>query len=192
MILLEQTLLSEEVFDEHFVCDLAACKGACCVEGESGAPLEEGEIAKIEEVFEAVRPLLSAEALAEIERTGFFEVDDDGDFVTPTVGGRACVYATFNANGTAKCAFERVWREGKSDFPKPISCHLYPVRVRTLPDYVALNYHRWPICDAARTCGAAHKVSVLEFCRTALERRFGAEWYRDAADALAVWRAERP
>jgi hypothetical protein len=190
MILIADTLLSEEVFDEHFVCDLAKCKGACCVEGESGAPLEESEIAAIEAVFEVVRPLLSPEALAEIERTGFFEVDDDGDFVTPTVHGKACVYATFDADGTAKCAFEQVWRSGKSNFPKPISCHLYPIRLRTLPDYVALNYHRWPICDAARTCGAAHKVSVLEFCRTALERRFGAAWYREATDALEVWRAE--
>ena len=126
MIALGDTLISEDVFETLFACDLKACKGACCVEGESGAPLTNEEVERLEEAFEVVKGQLRPEALAVIDKVGLFEVDQDGDYVTPIINGRECVYATFDADGTAKCAFEAAWREGKSDWPKPISCHLVP------------------------------------------------------------------
>lgn len=191
MIANGQTLISEDIFDTLFACDLAKCKGACCVEGESGAPLTEDELDRIEEVFDAVRPMLRPEALEVIDRVGLFEIDQDGDFVTPIIEGRECVYATFEANGTAKCTFEQAWREGKTNWPKPISCHLYPVRLKELKDFTALNVHHWPICDGARSCGAATQISVFDFCKTALIRRFGEGWYSEVQELQTAWRDQQ-
>ena len=188
MIALGDTLISEDVFDTLFACDLSKCKGACCVEGESGAPLTEEEVDRLEGAFEVVKPMLRPEALAVIEEVGLFEVDQDGEFVTPIIKGRECVYATFESNGTAKCAFESAWRQGKSDWPKPISCHLYPIRLKQLQDFTALNVHQWTICDGARTCGASSNITVLEFCRTALIREFGEAWYDDALEIWKAWK----
>ena len=191
MIALDDTLISEDVFETLFACDLKVCKGACCVEGESGAPLTEGEVERLEEAFEAVKGQLRPEALAVIDKVGLFEVDQDREYVTPIINGRECVYATFDADGTAKCAFEVAWREGKSDWPKPISCHLYPVRLKELQDFTALNVHRWPICDGARTCGAKANITVLDFCKTALIRRFGEAWYNEAQLICEAWKAQQ-
>ena len=119
-------------------------------------------------------------------------MDGDGDHVTPIIGGRECVYATFDADGTAKCAFEQAWRAGETNWPKPISCHLYPIRVKELRDFTALNYHRWPICDGARACGVKAGIPVLEFCKTALVRQFGQAWYDEAWEVYLAWKAERP
>ena len=191
MIALDDTLISEDVFETLFACDLKACKGACCVEGESGAPLTNEEVERLEESFEVVKGRLRPEALAVIDKVGLFEVDQDGEYVTPIINGRECVYATFDADGTAKCAFEAAWREGKSDWPKPISCHLYPVRLKELQDFTALNVHRWPICDVARTCGAKANITVLDFCKTALIRRFGEAWYDEAQLIWKAWKAQQ-
>ena len=191
MIALDDTLISEDVFETLFACDLKACKGACCVEGESGAPLTKEEVERLEEAFEVVKGQLRPEALAVIDKVGLFEVDQDGEYVTPIINGRECVYATFDADGTAKCAFEAAWREGKSDWPKPISCHLYPVRLKELQDFTALNVHRWPICDGARTCGAKANITVLDFCKTALIRRFGEAWYDEAQLIWKAWKAQQ-
>lgn len=191
MIALDDTLISEDVFETLFACDLIACKGACCVEGESGAPLTEEEVERLEDAFEVVKGQLRPEALAVIDKVGLFEVDQDGEYVTPIINGRECVYATFDANGTAKCAFEAAWREGKSDWPKPISCHLYPVRLKELQDFTALNVHHWPICDGARTCGAKANITVLDFCKTALIRRFGEAWYDEALLIKKAWKAQQ-
>ena len=191
MIALDDTLISEDVFETLFACDLKACKGACCVDGESGAPLTEEEVERLEEAFEVVKGQLRPEALAVIDQVGLFGVDQDGEYVTPIINGRECVYATFDADGTAKCAFEAAWREGKSDWPKPISCHLYPVRLKELQDFTALNVHRWPICDGARTCGAKANITVLDFCKTALIRRFGEAWYDEAQLIWKAWKAQQ-
>ena len=191
MIALDDTLISEDVFETLFACDLKVCKGACCVEGESGAPLKEEEVERLEEAFEVIKDQLRPEALAVIDKVGRFEVDQDGEYVTPIINGRECVYATFDADGTAKCAFEAAWREGKSDWPKPISCHLYPVRLKELQDFTALNAHRWPICDGARTCGAKANITVLDFCKTALIRRFGEAWYDEAQLIWKAWKAQQ-
>ena len=191
MIALGDTLISEDVFETMFACDLSKCKGACCVEGESGAPLTEDELGKIEEVFEVIKPNLRPEAMEVIEKVGLFEVDRDGEFVTPIINGKECVYATFDANGTAKCAFEQAWRRGETQWPKPISCHLYPIRIKELQDFSALNVHQWPICDAARSCGAASQINVLDFCKTALVRRFGEDWYEEAKLVCDAWQKQQ-
>ena len=191
MIGLGDTLISEDVFDNLFACNLKACKGACCVEGESGAPLTEEEVERLEDAFEVVKGQLRPEALAVIDKVGLFEVDRDGEYVTPIINGRECVYATFDADGTAKCSFEVAGREGKSDSPKPISCHLYPVRLKELQDFTALNVHRWSICDGARTCGAKANITVLDFCKTALIRRFGEAWYDEAQLIWKAWKAQQ-
>lgn len=187
VILIDDTLLSTEIFDRRFCCDLKACKGACCVEGESGAPLAPEEIAEVEAAFDVIKDRLKPDSLAVIEREGLHVVDGDGDAVTPIVDGRECVYATFEEDGTAKCAFEQAHLEGKLAWRKPISCHLYPIRLTPLKDLTALNYHQWPICDAAVSCGAGLDLSILRFCKDALVRRFGQNWYDAACEAEAQW-----
>ena len=188
MILIDDTLLSTELFDRKFCCDLKACKGACCVEGESGAPLTPEELGEVERAFPVIRDRLKPDSLAVIEREGLHVVDADGDHVTPIVEGKECVYATFDADGTAKCAFEQAHLEGKLAWRKPISCHLYPIRLTQLKDLVAVNYHRWPICVSAVKCGAGLDLSVLQFCRSSLERRFGEAWFQEASLAEKEWR----
>ena len=188
VILIDDTLLSTEVFDRRFCCDLKACKGACCVEGESGAPLEPEELAEVAKAFEVIKDRLKPESLAVIEREGLYVVDVDGDHVTPIVDGKECVYATFDEDGTAKCSFEQAHLEGKLAWRKPISCHLYPIRLTALKDLTAVNYHRWPICDGALSCGAGLDLSVLRFCKDALIRKFGQPWYDAACEAELQWR----
>jgi hypothetical protein len=186
MIQIDDTLVSDELFSERFVCDLSACKGACCVEGESGAPLDVDEIDILEESLEQIKPYMRKEGLERIEETGVFTVDDDGEFVTPLVNDRECAFVNFDSNGIAKCSIEMAYRDGKTNFPKPISCHLYPIRLTELKDFVALNYHYWPICDPARSCGAKLDVKVFRFLKGPIIRRFGEEYYDklEAADRL--------
>lgn len=191
MILVGDKLLSEEIFDKQFACDLNACKGACCVEGEGGAPLTEEECAILDEIFDEVKPYLSEEGLKEIDLTGLFTVGQDGGLETPLLGGRACVYATKSPNGTLHCGIEQAFRDGKTSWKKPVSCHLYPIRIKELVDFTALNYHQWSICEGARVCGAAKEISVLEFCKEALVRRFGLEWYEEAVKTYEVWKQEK-
>ena len=188
MILIDDTLISTELFDRKFCCDLKACKGACCVEGESGAPLEPEEKAEIEAAFPIIRDRLKPDSLAVIEEEGLFTVDADGDHVTPIVKGRECVYATFDGDGTAKCAFEQAHLAGEIGWRKPISCHLYPIRLTRLKDLIAVNYHQWPICGSAVECGAGLNLSVLQFCKSSLIRRFGEAWFEEAAVAEREWR----
>jgi hypothetical protein len=174
------------IFSEKFVCDLSACRGACCLEGESGAPLEFEEIDLLENELENIKPFMSEEGIRRVEETGVFTVDTDGEYVTPLINGRECAFVVFDDNGIAKCAIEKANRAGKTHFPKPISCHLYPIRLTRLKDFTALNYHRWPICDPARTCGAKLEVKVYRFLKEALIRRFGKEYFHklEQADQL--------
>lgn len=178
MVEIDDTLVSDEVFDKHFLCDLAACKGACCVEGESGAPLEAHEIEILENILEDVKPYMRPEGIARIEETGVFTIDTDGEYVTPLVNNEECAFVTFDTSGIAKCAIEKAHRDGKIDFPKPISCHLYPIRVTKLKDFTALNYNYWPVCDPARVCGAKLDVKVYKFLKEPLIRKFGADYYK--------------
>jgi hypothetical protein len=185
MIVIGNTIISDEIKEEFFTCDLNKCKGACCIEGDAGAPLEEDELEQLEEVYEAVEPYLSDAAKSVIEEKGFYEIDEDGDFVTPTINGRECVYAIYDKKGILKCGIEHAYREGKTDFRKPVSCHLYPIRVDQYEHYEALNYHRWYICSPACNLGQSLKMPIYRFAKDALIRKYGQEWY-DALEYAAT------
>lgn len=185
MIIIDKTLVSDELFSEQFVCDLASCKGACCVEGSSGAPLEEDELQILEDIYDDVKPFLRPEGIAAIEKEGFFVVDQDGDFTTTLVNNKECAYVTFDGNGTAKCGIEQAYRAGKVSWPKPISCHLYPIRIKALNDFDAVNYHKWHICAPACECGAKMQVPVFRFCREAIIRKYGEDYYAMLEEAAA-------
>lgn len=177
MIQIEDAIVSLDVIDKYFLCDLSKCKGECCVEGESGAPLEEEEKAKLEEVLPLIWDDLSPEAQAVIEQQGVSYVDNDGDLVTSIIGGKNCVFTCYDENGVCKCAIEKAYREGKTDFYKPVSCHLYPIRLTKYRDFTAVNYHEWEVCKAAEILGRREKVPVYKFLREPLIRKFGEEWY---------------
>lgn len=180
MIIVGETLVSEEVLDEQFVCDLHACKGACCIEGSSGAPLEQEEIDRLEEVYDDVKPFMRQQGIVAIEEYGLYQVDEDNELVTTLVeGNKECAFVVFDESGIAKCALEQAYLAGKTQWKKPISCHLYPIRLNRLTAYTAVNYHRWQVCKPACACGNKLKVPVFRFLKEPLIRRFGADWYSD-------------
>jgi hypothetical protein len=183
MIQIDNALLSEDLFSKKFVCDLSACKGACCVEGDSGAPLEPEEVGMLEDALDAIKPYMRQEGIDRVEETGVFTIDIDGEYVTPLVNDEECAFVSFDDNGTAKCSIEQAHRDGKTDFLKPISCHLYPIRLTQLKDYIALNYHHWPICDPARSCGAKLDVKVFRFLKEPITRKFGKEFFEKLVEA---------
>ena len=176
MIIIEDTILSEDIFKVKFCCDLAACKGACCVEGDAGAPLEEEEISILEDCIDEVKPYMVEEGRSIIEKQGVFDYDGDGEFVTPLVNDKECTFVYWE-NGTSFCAIEKAWSEGKIKFQKPISCHLYPIRLSKLHDSVAVNYHQWEICKPALKKGGDLGLPLYKFLKDPLIRKFGKEWY---------------
>ncbi|MCH2198515.1 MAG: DUF3109 family protein [Flavobacteriales bacterium] len=190
MIQIGRTIISTELFDEQFMCDLAACKGACCVEGSSGAPLEESELDLLEQVYPHVKPYMTEEGIKSIEENGFFVVDQDGDYTTPLVNDAECAYTIFDADGTAKCGIEAAYLDKKIDWHKPISCHLYPIRIKALKDFDAVNYHKWHICKPACDCGAKLQMPVFRFCKSSIIRKYGEEYYEELEAAYRLWKAE--
>ena len=179
MIAIGDTLISEDLIEKKFVCDLNACKGACCVQGESGAPLEKDEIVILEKIYERVKPFMVEKGIKAVEKQGKYIIDSDNDYVTPLVGKeKECAYVFFDSEGTAKCAIEQAWIEKKIDWQKPISCHLYPIRITTHKSYDAVNYHKWKVCKPACECGEKLSVPVYKFVKKALVRKYGAQWFR--------------
>lgn len=178
MIIVENAVISDDIKENFFVCDLQKCKGACCVEGDAGAPLVEAELEKLEEIYEMVKPYLTEKGIQAIEEKGKYVKDRDNTYATPTVeGNRECVYATYDKNGILKCGIEQAWQDGKTDFRKPISCHLYPLRIDPYDHYDAINYHRWHICSPACKLGEALQVPLYKFLREPLIRKYGEAWY---------------
>jgi len=177
LIEIDGTVVSEDLIKEAFVCDLSACKGACCVEGEAGAPLEPEEITKIERDFSKIAPYLNEAGKKVILETGVFVKGLDGDLETPLVAGRECAYTVFDEEGKAACGIEKAFKAGKINWQKPISCHLYPVRIQSYSKLTAVNYHQWKICSAACMLGNTLKVPVFKFVKKALIRKFGKRWY---------------
>lgn len=170
-------LVSPDILTERFFCDLEACKGACCVEGDAGAPVTLDEIAAIEDSLDAVWNSLAASAQTVIDRQGVAYTDRDGDLVTSIVGGKDCVF-TCHEHGCCLCALEKAWRAGRTSFCKPISCALYPIREKRMSNgVVALNYHRWAVCKNAVSKGRELDMPVYKFLREPLTRRFGQAWY---------------
>lgn len=177
MIAIENTIVSEHLLEKKFVCDLTVCKGECCVDGDSGAPLEAEEITIMEDIVDAVKPYLPESGVKAIEEQGVFVIDDDGDYTTPLVEGKHCAFTYFE-NEIAKCGIEKAFYEKKVNWKKPISCHLYPVRVTKYKDYEAVNYHQWDICKPACDCGEKLNVPVYKFLREPLIKKFGEAWYK--------------
>ena len=179
-------LLSSDILTKFFCCDLDACHGACCVEGDAGAPVTLDEIAEIENCLDAVWPHMSASAQAVVDRQGVAYTDRDGDMVTSIVEWRDCVF-TYHENGTCFCALEKACREGRTFFQKPISCALYPIREKTFSDgTVGLNYHEWEVCRAAVRRGEQLHLRVYQFLKAPLIRRFGAQWYSELEGVAAA------
>jgi len=177
MISIDNTLVSEEILEKKFVCDLTRCKGHCCVEGDSGAPLDKDELQKLEEVFPVVKDMLTPKGLKSIEEQGLYLIDDDGDYVTPLVDGYGeCAYTIFE-DGIAKCSIEKAYFEGKVKWRKPVSCHLYPVRITKYKTYDAVNYEKWSVCAPACKLGESLKVPVYVFLKDSLTRKYGEKWY---------------
>ena len=184
MIEIGKTLISDDVLDEAFVCDLQKCKGACCVEGDLGAPLLESELVEVENVVDLVKPYLSKEAVEILEKEGGYILDEDGDYSTTTINGKECSFAFYDKSGILKCSIEQAYKEGKTGFKKPISCHLYPIRIGKLPEFEALNYDRWHICSPACDLGKELKVPVYKFLKEALIRKYGEDWYEELKRAV--------
>ncbi len=183
MIQIDEKLISEELFKAYFVCDLQACKGACCVEGDAGAPLETEEIDILEDDLEQILPFLTEKGEKVLLDKGVFEMDQEGEYVTPLIDGKECAFIAFDENGIAKCGIEDAHRAGVTQFKKPISCHLYPIRIHKGKFHEALNYHRWPICRPACECGAKLKVKVYKFLKEAISRKYGNEFYEQLKEA---------
>lgn len=181
-------ILSTDILTECFCCDLDACGGICCVEGDVGAPLTLDEVGKLENVLDEVWPDLSAAAQAVIDQQGVAYTDRDGDLVTSIVNGKDCVFTCYNEKGCCFCATEKAFREGRTSWCKPISCYLYPIREKRFAGgLIGLNYHRWNVCSEAVKRGRELNLPVYKFLRDPLIKRFGEEWYKElegVAEAL--------
>lgn len=176
-------LVHEEIIKENFVCNLDRCKGACCVKGDSGAPLAKDEIHILEEVYPKVKQFMTEKGIEAIEQQGTHVLDFDGDLTTPCVdGNKECAYVTWE-HGITKCAIEKAYEQGVIEWKKPISCHLYPIRITEYPAFDVLNYDRWHICHAACTHGDALKVTVYSFLKDPLIRKYGESWYRELEES---------
>jgi hypothetical protein len=186
MLQIKDTLISLDVIEKKFCCDLSICKGVCCVQGDSGAPLTDDEIDIIEEEYENFKSYLRPEAISAIDSQGIWVIDVENDKVTPLINNKECAYVIFDGD-IAKCAIEKAYFDGKTKFRKPISCHLYPVRTKQYRDFTAVNYDRWEICNPALRLGMHKGIYVYNFLEESLIRKFGEEWYselRIAADSL--------
>lgn len=188
MIAIGDALISEDILEKAFVCDLTKCKGACCVEGDAGAPLEEQEVEILKDIYEDVKPFLRPEGVQAIEQLGTAVRDpEDGEWVTPLVNNAECAYVIFDDKGVTKCGIEKAWEQGAVAWRKPVSCHLYPIRIDTYPSYDAVNYHKWEICSPACTLGAELKVPVYKFTKDALIRKYGPVWYNELEEVAENW-----
>ena len=190
MIQIDDVVVSLDVLQEKFLCDLGACKGECCIEGDAGAPVEQEEVARLEEVLPVIWDDLSPEARAVIKKQGVVYVDEEGDLVTSIVNGKDCVFTCYDEKGTCYCAIEKAYRAGKVNFYKPVSCHLYPIRVGDYGPYKAVNYHRWSVCKAAVLLGKKENVPVYKFLKEPLIRKFGEEWYAALEEVAEEWQKQ--
>lgn len=186
MVLIGNTLVSLDLFERKFLCNLAKCKGKCCVEGVAGAPVEKEEAEILARIIPTIKPYLRLEGWQAIEEQGPVVTDHDGELVTPLVKTEECAYAIFE-DGIAKCAIERAYFEKQVDFRKPISCHLYPIRIKQMDNLEALNYHEWNICRSAVRYGRQEGMPVYRFVREALIRRYGEDWYSELKETATAY-----
>ncbi|MBA3683040.1 MAG: DUF3109 family protein [Bacteroidetes bacterium] len=180
MIAIDKTLISEDLLEKKFVCDLNACKGACCVAGDSGAPLDKEELEILDSIVDKVKPYMVKKGIKAIEKHGTYVVDGDGDYTTTLVSpGAECAFVFFDEKKIAKCAIEQAFYDGKIEWKKPISCHLYPVRITKHKEYDAVNYDKWSVCKPACSCGEKLDVPVYKFLKDPLIRKYGKEWFKE-------------
>lgn len=177
MLIVDNILIDEDLFTQCFCCNIHMCNGICCVEGDAGAPLEEEEVGIIENYIDKITPYLSEENKTVIAQNGTFDYDMDGKLVTPLVNDKECAFV-FYENNVAKCAIEQAYLDKKIKFRKPISCHLYPIRVEKFPYYESLKYHRWEVCKTAVALGNSKKISVFDFLEEPLSRKYGKAWIK--------------
>ena len=179
MFQLGKTIVSEEIIKKDFLCNLSACKGACCIDGDAGAPLATEEIEILKAIYPKVKPFLRKEGIKAIEAQGVYVTSEDGELLTPLINGADCAYVIFDKKKVALCAIEEAYNQGEISWKKPVSCHLYPIRVQDYSEFSAVNYHKWEICDAACTLGKELQVPVYKFVKEALIRKFGEAWYTE-------------
>lgn len=179
LIEVEDKVVSIDLFEKKFVCDLTACKGACCIEGDSGAPLTFEEVSIMEEDLEKIKPFMRPEGIQAVEEIGVFYMDWDNEPVSTLVNEKECAFVTFDDKGTALCAIEQAHKAGETEFKKPISCHLYPIRVKNYSTFTALNYNEWNICKSACECGDKLDVKVYKFLKEPIVRAFGEGFYQE-------------
>jgi hypothetical protein len=191
MVQIGNVVVALDVFTEKFICNPDACKGGCCIEGDAGAPVEREELEQLENLLPIVWDDLSPEAQAVIKKQGVYYYDRDGELVTSIVNNKDCVFTYYDGKGCCFCAIEKAYRAGKIDFYKPISCHLYPIRVSDFGSYKAVNYHQWNICHAAVTLGKNKNTPVYQFLKEPLIRKFGEDWYAELETVAKELKSQR-
>ena len=191
MLEIQNTLVSLDLIERFFCCDIDACKGECCIEGDAGAPLTEAERDTIDSLAPVLEPDLLPSAKERIAEAGTSYVDEEGDLVTQIVDGRNCVWTCYGPDGVCLCAIEKACSKGLTGgFRKPSSCALYPVRLTEYPTFTAVNYHRWKICRPAEKLGRKLGIRAYEFLEGPLTERFGPEWYAELKLAAKAYLEE--
>lgn len=190
MLQIQNVLVSLDLAERFFQCDLDSCLGECCIEGDAGAPITEEEYQKLKEVKDIVWDDLLPSAKERIKEAGVGYIDEEGDLVTQIVDGRNCVFTTYAPGGKCLCAIDKAYREGRCNWRKPISCYLYPLRLTEYPDFTAVNYHRWKICRCAEIAGRAKGLRLYQAMREPLIERFGREWYDELVEACEAYLEE--
>ncbi|MBC7124326.1 MAG: DUF3109 family protein [Bacteroidales bacterium] len=185
MIEIDNKVVSSEILEQRFCCNLPRCFGKCCVHGDSGAPLTPNEALTLEQILDKIKPYMTPQGIATVQEQGVALTDSDGDLVTPLIDGKECAFTVFE-NGVATCAIEKAWNNGIVDFRKPISCHLYPIRVKEYSTFTAINYHQWDVCAPARELGEQIDLPVYRFLKDAIIRAYGKEFYGQLEDAAKL------
>jgi hypothetical protein len=184
MIVVGNAIVSDDIADKFFVCHIEKCKGACCTEGDLGAPLEIEELQILAQEYEKIKPYLTVEGIITIEQAGLYVKDFEGDYSTPTINNNECAYAIYDEQNNLKCGIEQAYLDGKTTFRKPISCHLYPIRIKKYDDFEALNYHRWDICSPACSFGEHLGIPLYKFLKEPLIRKYSQEWYDELVNQI--------
>jgi hypothetical protein len=179
MIEIGRTIISRNIFEKKFMCDLSKCKGACCIEGDSGAPLTTDEAGIIQKLYPVFREYLPEENIELIEKSGFAVIDNDGDLVTPLIGNGQCAYSFYDKNGILSCSIEKAFNEKNTNFQKPLSCYLFPIRITEYKKFDAINYEKLDICKPALVCGEKMQMPLFRFLKEPLTRKYGEEWYKE-------------
>lgn len=189
MFQIGNTIVSDEVLEKEFVCNLSACHGQCCIDGDAGAPLDKEETQILDDIYDKVKPYLRPEGIESIERQGKWVIGKDQGYETPLINGKECAYVIFDGK-TALCAIEQAYNNKEIDWKKPISCHLYPIRIKEYAQFSAINYHKWYICDDACSLGKELGVTVYQFLKEPLIRKFGEEWYQELDKVAEEWKKQ--